>query len=426
MAAPPAPEQAPRRYPAMVALKRRSRRFADGDAPAFEGSVEDWLVGPAIDIDDLLLLFEEFLWRLAQGGFRIDRSTLHVGTLHPQLIGYAWNWERGDRLCDEIKVSGAAMLSQAYRENPLSIVMETGITFRARTDDATLTARHPLLRELAGEGYTEYFARPLRKGGRYHSVITLATKHPDGFAPAAEERLAGIGRLLALHVERHIAQLLARNLLATYLGEDAGERVLNGSIRRGDGLPIDAVIWVSDLRGFTSFSQDRAPAAVTAVLNAYFDRIVGAIEDGGGQVLKFMGDGLLAVFALDRFASPQAAAAAALSAARRCASPWSPAAADLPDGRPPLLATGIGLHLGRVFFGNIGGGDRLDFTVIGSAVNTASRIEAETKTAGRPVLVSGDLAELLGEDVEPVGEVSLRGLDASLRLYAARLAADGV
>jgi len=415
------PAPSGRTYPATVTLVRRSRRYADGPPPSgFQQTIEDWLLTTALDESELLHLFEDFVWRLIDDGHPLDRASLHVGTLHPQLYGFGCNWERADRLCDEIKVPQAALASDAYRRNPLFRVIEHGETVRMRPGDAEAAARFPLLAELEASGFSDYVAMPLRAGGRYHNAMTIATRQPGGFPEALYARFARAARIFALHVERHIAEQLAANVVTTYLGREAGARVLDGSIHRGDGLPIDAVIWVSDLRDFTDLTDRMAPETVLRLLNAYFGALVAAISDAGGEVLKFMGDGLLAAFAYARFDSPEDAARAALSATRSAldavaALPRSPGEGD--DALPPLRS-GIALHEGRVFFGNIGGAERLDFTVIGRAVNTASRIERLTKTLKRPVLISEAVANLVDEPMESMGAHPLRGVGAPVALYA--------
>ncbi|WP_029058956.1 adenylate/guanylate cyclase domain-containing protein [Stappia stellulata] len=408
-----------RTYAASVTLVRRSRRYADAPPPnGFRDDIEDWLLTAALDQSDLLYLFEDFVWRLIDAGLPLDRASLHIGTLHPQLYGFGFNWERNDRLCDEIKVAQETLASDAYRKNPLYQVIEHGETVRTRMSDARAVARHPLVAELARAGFSEYVAMPLRTGGRYHNAMTVATKRPEGFPAESADRFIGALRIFALHVERYIAEKLAANVVTTYLGRAAGERVLDGSIRRGDGVPIDAVVWVSDLRGFTDMTDRLDPGIVISSLNSYFGAVVEAISNANGEVLKFIGDGLLAVFSYDRFESPESAADAALHAARAALAAVD--ALSRTDGGKslPPLRSGIGLHEGRVFFGNIGGVERLDFTVIGRAVNTASRIENLTKTLGRPILLSEAVARLVTTPLEAMGPHPLRGVSDAVALYA--------
>jgi adenylate cyclase len=226
-----------------------------------------------------------------------------------------------------------------------------------------------------------------------------------------------------LHVERHIVSRIAGNVLDTYLGEAAGQQVLRGSIKRGAGEAIRAIIWASDLRGFTDLSDRLAGSDIVALINAYFERLAGAVMAEGGEVLKFIGDGLLAVFPYTSFKSEQAAAEASLAAAQRALR----AVEDLNQVVPPDLAriqgwrplrTGIALHEGEVFFGNVGAPERLDFTVIGTAVNTASRVETLTKTLGRPILITEPVARRLSAPLDDLGEHALRGLATPLAIFS--------
>lgn len=417
-------DPAPRRYSPGVALLRRSDRGAAAAPIATTVSdVEAWLLSDAMSEDDLLPLFEALAWRLAAAGLSLDRASLHIGTLHPQLYGFAWNWSRLDGLCDELKVPEAALGSDSYRRTPLFRAIEHGEAFRGDLTDPAIRERFPFMAELAGQGFTDYVLMPLRAGGAYHNVATVATQRPGGFT---HQRLASLGRifaLFALHVERHIVLRLAGNVLDTYLGVAAGGQVLRGSIKRGAGEPIRAIIWASDLRGFTALA-DRLPGPdMIALLNAYFERMAEAVMNHGGEVLKFIGDGLLAVFPFSVFASEKAAAEASVMAAEHAL-----AAIERLNTKPPdelkdvsgwrPLHTGIALHEGKVFFGNVGAPERLDFTVIGPAVNMASRVEALSKGVGRPLLITEPVARLLDRPLEELGEHKLRGVEQPVALFA--------
>jgi len=420
----PRPNPTPRSYPPFVTLLRRAEK-GDQRAPATSSlaEIEAWLLSSALSETDLLVLFDSLAWRLVAAGLPLDRASLHVGTLHPQLFGFAWNWARGDGLCDEVKVSEASLQTEAYRRNPLFRVIEHGETVRGRTADTEVVARFPILAELAAQDFTEYAALPLGGGGAYHNAATAATKQAGGFTEAQFAGLERVLRLFALHVERHIALRIAGNVLDTYLGQAAGRQVLSGSIKRGAGAPIAAVVWASDLRGFTDLADRLDGPAMIGLLNAYFERLAGAVIAQDGEVLKFIGDGLLAVFPFSAFASEAAAAEAALAAAEQAlesleelsASP-PPELARIPDWAP--LRSGIALHEGEVFFGNVGAPERLDFTVIGRAVNATARVEGLSKSLGRTLLVTEPVARRLSRPLEDLGEHPLRGLGRPVRLFS--------
>ncbi len=417
-------DQAPRHYPEGITLVRRVAGKPEGIPSGTIADIADWLLGDAGREEDLLALFASLAWRFVDAGLPLDRASLHVGTLHPQLLGFGWIWNRKDGLCDEVRVSLDLWQSEAFTRNPLHAVIERGETFRAHLGDRSLLDRFPLLRELAAEGYVDYMIMPLGGGGFYNAT-SLATRQPAGFSDAQVEAVNGILRIFALHVERHKVLRIASNVLDTYLGSAAGNKVLQGSIKRGSGEAIRAVIWVSDLRGFADLSDRLSGPEMTAVLNAYFERLVDAVTAEGGEILKFIGDGLLAVFPFASGELTEGVEEASLRAARQALR----ALDSLNDKPPPELAaiqgwqplrTGIALHEGEVFFGNVGGPDRLDFTVIGRAVNEASRVEALCKSLGREILVTAPLAARLHHPMEALGEHKLRGLGAPVALFSPR------
>ena len=416
-------DPSPRSYPNAVSLIQRSRK---GQSCAPQSSTleetEDWLLGEAMEIDNLLHFYETFVWRLVASNIPLDRASLHIGTLHPQLFGFAWNWERADEICDEVKVDEAILRSDAYRRNPIFSVIEHGKLFQAKTTDPGVTDRYPIMNDLGKQGIIEYLAIPLRSGGEYHNATTIATKQDGGFTEVQLESLSGIFKLLALQVERHILRRVAQNALNTYLGNEAGERVLSGTIRRGEGQHINAIIWASDLRGFTDLVDRLSGAEVTTLLNAYFERLAEAVIDHGGEVLKFIGDGLLAVFPYERFDSKSSAANSALKAATQALKEIdrlneSPGDLDKITGWYPLR-TGIALHEGDVFFGNVGAQDRLDFTVIGKAVNAASRIEGLSKSLKQDLLITESVATYIEVPLDALGEHKLRGFSRPVALFS--------
>jgi len=415
-------DPAPRTYNSQMTLLRRGEFDHGALALQTPKDVEDWLLADALAETDLLALYQEFIWRLRAAGLPIARCSLHAGTLHPQLYGYTLIWTVDDGFCDEANVSISARTSDVFRRSPLYSVIMTGVRFRTLLEGRGAEQSSPLMRELAEIGITEYAALPLRTGGAYHNAATMATRQAGGFSEPQFEAIERLLRPLTLHIERHIAQRISENICTTYLGDDAGQRVLSGAITRGGGEAIEAVIWASDLRGFTQLADRLSDEQLTAVLNAYFDCLCGAVTDHGGDVLKFIGDGLLAVFPFADFATEEAAAEAAISAAeaalaaldRLNASDDGPA----PGARWRPLRTGIALHRGHVFFGNVGAPQRLDFTVIGKAVNAASRVESLCKTVGRDLLITGPVAELSKRPLEDVGAFDLRGLEASIRVFA--------
>ncbi len=412
-------DPAPRQYAPGVRLVGRRRFELDPSRSISDTDVENWLLGDASKTTSALALVERFASQLVQCGLEVHRLTLSVGTLHPQVLGYAWSWSTQDGICDEIQVGEETLHSDEYRKNPMFRVIEHGEVVRIKLPAETSNARSVLMDELAKAGFSEYVALPLSARGEKYNAVTLATRRAGGFDPEQWGTLQRLLDIFALHVERHVVDRIAQNISLTYLGREAGERVVKGTIQRGSGLPIRAVVWSSDMRDFSGLSEQADNQKVADLLNSYFSVLADSVLRHGGDVLKFIGDGMLAVFPLADFESPELAAKAAANAAAdavkelgalndrmRQAADWKP------------LRTGIGLHLGEVFFGNIGATKRLDFTVIGEAVNIASRVEGLCKPLEQTVLMSTPVAELIGEGIEALGMHTLKGMQKPEQLFA--------
>lgn len=418
----------PRSYAPHVHLLNRSQR-GPSSAPAKQtlDDLHGWLLHDATKIDNVMLMFEEFMWRCKAADLGIDRCTLHIGTLHPRVIGFSWFWSSKDEICDEIAADSNAINQEAFTRNPLYKVIMQGETIKVDLESEEGRNSAPLMGELAEQGFTVYAAVPLSATGQTFNAMTFASTKPGGFPVDGKEKIRSLIDLLALHVERHIVQRIARNVADTYLGPIAGRRVLDGEIRRGDGEAIEAVVFMSDMRGFTQLADRLSGPEVTAILNAYFDRVSEAVLSHGGDILKFMGDGILAVFDQKAMGETAAANAAvkASKAALNAIDELNEAPLDeLPD--PALwhpLKIGIGLHRGEVFFGNVGGEERLDFTVIGRAVNETSRVESLCKPLGRELLLTEPVrASLSGDlrtDLNEMGEHALRGVGKPVAIFAA-------
>jgi adenylate cyclase len=412
-------DQAPRQYAPGVSLLHRRTFEMDLQSKISPKDIERWLLGAASKTTSAHVLTEGFACQLAQAGLGVDRFILNVGTFHPQANGYAWAWNILDGICDEIQISEETMFSDAFRKNPIYRVIAFGETVRVKLLPEDPESQSPLMVELAAAGFSEYIAIPLSASGERHNAVTLATRQAGGFTQAQLDTLMQLLDLFALHVERHIISRIAENISYTYLGREAGERVVTGTIKRGSGLSISAIVWSSDMRDFSRLSERYDNRGIADVLNSYFSVLAEAVIRNGGDVLKFMGDGMLAVFPLADFASPKAAAEAAANAAQEAVQDLEVLNREMTktaDWRP--LKTGIGLHLGEVFFGNIGATSRLDFTVIGEAVNVASRVEGLCKTLERDVLMSAPVAALLGDDAESLGVQTLKGLQNAEELFA--------
>jgi adenylate cyclase len=270
----------------------------------------------------------------------------------------------------------------------------------------------PVLSELRAEGITDYLASPLVfTDGAIHAV-TCTTRQLGGFTDAQIAGIEAIITPLARVAEIRALRRMGSTLLDTYVGHDAGERILAGRIRRGDIEEIHAAIWLSDMRGFTALADSLPPPVLIDLLNRYFDCQVPPILDHGAEVLKFMGDGLLAIFNIA--GNETEVCERALAAARLA----QENVAALSRSAMPGLRFGLALHIGDVLYGNIGSGNRLDFTCIGPAVNCAARIEKLTGQLGRAILASGEFARHCAGEFTPLGEFRLAGFSAPQLVFA--------
>ena len=308
------------------------------------------------------------------------------------------------------------MESEMFRLSPVVRVYDTGKTLRRHICDPAVPRDFTVLDELAGDGVTDYIAALLTfTNGEIH-VVTWTTRAQGGFTDAQIAGLAMVEPPLARMAEIMALRRTTRNLLDTYVGAHTGERIMKGQIRRGDTEAIHAAIWLSDMRGFTALADRLPPATLVRLLNAYFDAQVPAIARHGGEVLKFIGDGLLAIFPVrdgDDAASCNAALAAAHEARAEIAVLDSGHGIDGVE----RVRFGLALHLGEVMYGNIGGATRLDFTCIGPAVNLAARVEKLAGELGRTVLASAEFAARCSSALMPVGRFSVRGIEAALRVF---------
>jgi adenylate cyclase len=264
---------------------------------------------------------------------------------------------------------------------------------------------------------TNRFAAEGIIGGMDCVYSSWATDAPTGFQDDDIATLARLVPLVALTLKSASLTRIADTLVETYLGRDAGRKVLGGRIARGVADRIDAVLWFSDLRNYTRISDTAAPEQIIPLLNEYADAILSSIHDSGGDVLKLIGDGTLAIFTADDRASACHAALAAASAARRAVAVVNHrrAAKSL-----PTTDMYLGLHVGEVFYGNIGSRERLDFTVVGPAVNEVSRIASLCRSVDQPLLISSAFASAIGEPKEllvSVGRYALRGVGRPQDLY---------
>ena len=364
-----------------------------------------------------------FCDRAVHFGLPIARAIVLADTLHPIYEGRAFRWNRDKDTTVLTEYGRSDEDLGRWQRSPFFRLEQTGETLLRRRLTAESREEFSIFPELIDAGITDYvamvnrFATEAIIGDMDGIYSSWATDAPTGFNDADIAALCRLAPLLALTVKSASLARIAETIVETYLGRDAGRRVLEGRIARGITDQIQAVLWSSDLRSYTRISDTADPGEIIPLLNAYSGAIISTIYDQGGDVLKLIGDGVLAIFTVeDRTRACESALAAAIAARRSVTEVnRSRAAANL-----PTTDMYLGLHIGEVFYGNIGSEDRLDFTVIGTAVNEVSRIATLCRSVDQPLLISSDFAAALGESrnlLVSVGRYALRGVGRPQDLY---------
>ncbi len=353
-------------------------------------------------------LFDELCWRLLGDEVPLWRAAFHTGILHPQIRGIGVRWLRDRNIVEDYRILHGSEDTEEYRLSPIRATIERGTPFRRRLDHPV--PEFPLLERIRRAGGTDYFALALNRTYRRFPTVTWATDQPGGFGDEDIAKLEDINPALAAIAETRAERRISTSLLDTYLGPQAGRRILAGQILRAQGERMRAVIMMTDMRNFTGLS-DRLPGnAVIELLDDYFDAIVSPIQENKGEILKFMGDGVLAIFPAEDDEDFAPSSLRALEAAMQGLDRLAAINLVRRENETAEMRTGIGLHLGEVIYGNVGATDRLDFTVIGPAVNLASRIEGLTKRLWRPLLTSAAFAEICPHPLVSLGFHPVRGL----------------
>jgi len=364
-----------------------------------------------------------FCDRAVHFGLPIARAIVLADTLHPIYEGRAFRWNRDKDTTVLTEYGRSDEDLGRWQRSPFFRLEQTGETLLRRRLTAESREEFSIFPELIDAGITDYvamvnrFATEAIIGDMDGIYSSWATDAPTGFNDADIAALCRLAPLLALTVKSASLARIAETIVETYLGRDAGRRVLEGRIARGITDQIEAVLWSSDLRSYTRISDTADPGEIIPLLNEYSGAIISTIYDQGGDVLKLIGDGVLAIFTVeDRTRACESALAAAIAARRSVTEVnRSRAAANL-----PTTDMYLGLHIGEVFYGNIGSEDRLDFTVIGTAVNEVSRIATLCRSVDQPLLISSDFAAALGESrnlLVSVGRYALRGVGRPQDLY---------
>jgi adenylate cyclase len=378
------------------------KRGSDG------ASITDWLLGDGRRLTTPGEMLSALCERLVAQGLPIDRVGLHVRTLHPEVLATRTLWQRGSAASLETLYARSDP-RESFLRSPFFVVYDTGETLRRRLDGPAEDFDFPILADLKAEGLTDYVVAPIRfSTGQMHAT-TWASRRGGGFRDADLSTITQLLPALAAVTEVHEARRVTTTLLSTYLGQQAGIRVLNGTIRRGDGETIAAALWYCDLRGFTAMSDALPRDEVIALLNDYFECMARPVEARGGELLKFIGDAILAIFPITDDLDRDRACRTALDAAEAALAELAALNTTRAAAGAAALKIGIGLHMGAVMYGNIGAPGRLDFTVIGPAVNLVTRLESLCPALGQPLLTSARFASPCGSKLVSLGRHPVKG-----------------
>jgi len=382
-------------------------------AEAARGLTE-WLVREGRFLPDNTELFTGFCERVRAAEAPLDRATLHLRALHPDYRGVARIWRPGQPLHVGYMDHGIEKTA-TYIESPVRAVAEAGERLDWRLDGNALLP-FPLLDELREAGYTHYAIAPFVYAEGLVNAVSWATVRPGGFTADELCFVEDMLPALSIIVEQKAMRRFVSHMLTTYIGAEAGRLILDGQVRRGDVRTITAALMLVDLRDFSLLSDTMTPRAVIRMLNEYFDCVIPPVHEHGGEVVEIMGDGVLAFFHQKPGGNAKEACRGALAAARQGLAALAERNRRQQPGAP-LLQAGFALHYGAVSYGNIGSGDRLDFTVIGPDVNLTSRIEHFCRELDRSLIMSQTFAEHLDLPVWEIGHFELRGFAKLQRLF---------
>ena len=385
----------------------------DAGAGLHANSIAAWLLAEAWKIGSEEALMDRFCRCLQDAGVPISRMTIIIPALHPQVFANVLVW-RHDAGAKTINEPHDILTTPRFKDSPFALILRGAGGVRRRIERADCKLDFPVVRDIKAENATDYVAMPFRFSDGQMNVMSMTSFATGGFSTDHLGRVFEVLPALARHFEVFAQRRTAVTLLKTYLGHRTGERVLAGHVKHGDGERIHSVIWFSDLRASTALSKSMPVDAYLRLLNRYFDCLAGAVIGKGGEVLRFIGDAVLAIFPITG-ADARDACRRAIEAARLACERVEEANRAQPGEQP--IRFGIGLHLGEVTYGNIGVRERLEFTVIGASANEAARVESMCKTLTKNVVLSSSFAAAYDGQLASLGRHELKDVEGSQELF---------
>jgi len=355
--------------------------------------VVDWLFNEGQQTIEPISFTDGLCRTLVDSGVPLLRLRIAFRTLHPLVAGCAFTWSQ------DLNATEFCLLHEDSGVENLSDKKFEQLVFGEDSDGITLELKSP-----AGKS----------------NIISIFTRTEDGFSAEDKAKFNLLAEYLTPMINVIAMHRITEAVVDTYIGHRAGGKVLNGQIKRGDGETIDAVIWYCDLRDFTLLTETLAADQLLLMLNTYFEYISAAVNKRGGEVLRFIGDAMLIIFPVENNIDVQHTCNLALAAATEVLQNLD----SLNQNRQqqhldnPPIRFGIGLHIGHVIYGNVGAPDRLDFTVMGAAVNRTARLEELTKKVGVPMLLSAEFAAIIDNGVRSMGSYAVRGVAEKQEVFA--------
>lgn len=404
----------------------------------FRDELLDWGFNKATACKSIAALLDSYCRFLCHEGFAIRRCNMTTATIHPLMHNsrHVWfdratdpgpinpdvvvgrhQYTFGHSLIDEIYFNANAPRNPQFLASPFYVIEQRG-ELHEGIRSLGEPQRFPVFDDLAMLGCSDYYGAVLDNYSGLRQTIGLATDRPGGFGKQGVSELKESLGMLSLLLNTVIESQTKNTLATVYLGQDPGRRVCAGMIHRGEVVSIEAAVWFSDLRDFTASGEELPPEELVERLNEYFEIVAGAIHIAGGEILKYIGDAVLAIFPVSTERGAREACVAAVRALQDVTQRLSSLNERAAASNKPELAHGVGLHIGTASYGNIGGPERLDFTVIGRAVNIASRIESQCSPSGAAALCSKEFMELAGVQGRSLGPFTLKGVSRPVELHA--------
>ena len=383
----------------------------NGLPPWSSDSIIHWLLEEGRFLSNMDEIVEQLGQKMLDSGAPLWRLRLAMRTLHPLTTAISAIWERNFEEAEVIESPHGLEGRPDYYGSPLDIISRTREVFRKRLSDELSDTDHEVLFEFKARGATDYFGIPLGFSSGAIAILVLVTDVNDGFTDHDIRQFHSIASVLAPVAEILNTTRISQAIADTYLGPRTGRLVLEGRITRGHIEKIDAAILVSDIRDWTGLNNRLSAEEALTLVNKYFEVISQSVENNGGEILKFIGDSVLAIFPSGGTEpGSDTACENALNAARQSLQK-AISVVELSE-----LEFGLGLHFGEVLYGNIGSATRLDFTVLGQAVNIAARIEGQCATLKQRLLFSEDFASRISEPKQTVTKTRLKGLNKAIKI----------